>query len=242
MNPDRRDTLYQADSLVSPFEFNEEVARVFDDMIRRSVPGYGLTLDMISLMARRYSQKGSLCMDLGCSLGGSTLALARGVKNDTTIIAVDNAPPMLEQAQSLFHDHDSHVPIQFVCADVRSLTYTNISFAVLNFTLQFIPVSQKTSFLKELYRGLLPEGALLLSEKIRFEPEAIDTLQVSLHHDFKRFMGYSDLEISRKRNALEKVLLPDTLDTHRNRLRESGFSEVLVWFQCFNFVSLLALK
>jgi tRNA (cmo5U34)-methyltransferase len=63
-----------------------------------------------------------------------------------------------------------------------------------------------------------------------------------LHHAFKRANGYSELEVSQKRTALENVLVPETLDTHRARLREAGFGAVDAWFQCFNFASLLAFR
>jgi tRNA (cmo5U34)-methyltransferase len=68
----------------------------------------------------------------------------------------------------------------------------------------------------------------------------MDALMVKLHHDFKRAQGYSDLEIANKRQALENVLVPETRDTHKARLLEAGFSHADVWFQCFNFASLVA--
>ncbi|MDX1458235.1 MAG: carboxy-S-adenosyl-L-methionine synthase CmoA, partial [Marinobacter sp.] len=83
---------------------------------------------------------------------------------------------------------------------------------------------------------------LILSEKIRFESPQEQDIQTRLHHDFKRANGYSDLEISQKRSALERVLIPETLEEHRSRLQAAGFSQVLVWYQCFNFVSMLAIK
>jgi len=55
-------------------------------------------------------------------------------------------------------------------------------------------------------------------------------------------MGYSKLEISQKRAALENVLLPETLEAHRSRLDTIGFDAVDVWFQCFNFASMVAFK
>ena len=90
--------------------------------------------------------------------------------------------------------------------------------------------------------GTSPGGVLLLSEKIRFEDPAEETLQTDWHHAFKRARGYSDLEIARKREALENVLRPETLATHRRRLEQAGFTRVYRWFQGFNFVSLVALR
>ena len=65
---------------------------------------------------------------------------------------------------------------------------------------------------------------------------------IELHHEFKRRHHYSELEISRKRQALENVLIPDEIDTHETRLRQAGFSHVGVWLRYFNFVSLVAIR
>jgi tRNA (cmo5U34)-methyltransferase len=63
-----------------------------------------------------------------------------------------------------------------------------------------------------------------------------------MHHDFKRANGYSELEISQKRSMLENVMLTDSVAAHKTRLKQAGFEHAEVWFQCFNFGSLIALK
>jgi tRNA (cmo5U34)-methyltransferase len=83
---------------------------------------------------------------------------------------------------------------------------------------------------------------LILSEKIKFADTAEQTLLTDLHLAFKRANGYSELEISQKRSALENVLIPDTLETHQARLQQAGFAQSLQWFQGMNFISLLAVK
>jgi tRNA (cmo5U34)-methyltransferase len=82
----------------------------------------------------------------------------------------------------------------------------------------------------------------VLSEKVILPDAALNELNVELHHDFKRAHGYSDLEIAAKRDSLDNVLVPETLAGHRARLDEAGFRSSDVWFQCFNFASLIALK
>ncbi len=118
----------------------------------------------------------------------------------------------------------------------------NASLTILNFTLQFIPPADRLPLLSNIARGTRTGGVLVLSEKIRFEDPVVERELVALHEAFKRENGYSDLEISRKRTALEKVLIPEKLDTHQDRLREAGFSRSQVWLQCFNFASLLAFR
>ena len=116
------------------------------------------------------------------------------------------------------------------------------SVVVLNFTLQFIAPEQRLPLLTRIYQGLRPGGLLILSEKFKFEDAAVSDLIIDLHLDFKRANGYSELEISQKRTLLENVLRADTVDCHRQRLHEAGFDHCDLWFQCFNFGSLVAIK
>ncbi len=239
-----RDSLY-SDPLSEHglFTFDESVARVFPDMIKRSVPGYTTIVSMTGLLAGKYASAGSSLYDLGCSLGASTLAMRQHIKQpDCRIISVDNSAAMLERCQSII-DTDAHdTPVTLTCADVQDVAITNASVVVLNFTLQFIPRELRDQVISAIYRGLLPGGIMVLSEKVTFEDPHLDALNIELHHQFKRANGYSDLEVARKRNALENVLLPETLNQHKQRIASAGFNSCDVWFQCFNFASLVALK
>jgi tRNA (cmo5U34)-methyltransferase len=118
----------------------------------------------------------------------------------------------------------------------------NASFVVLNLTLQFLHPDQRSDVIQKVADGLNSGGALLLSEKICFADSQQQALLTDLHHDFKRAHGYSDLEISQKRSAIENLLIPETLEAHVQRLRGAGFRTVAPWFQCFNFASILAVK
>ncbi len=246
-----QDTLYaQALDHIAAFRFDAQVAQVFPDMIRRSVPGYGTIIAMTGVLAGRHAQDGSRLYDLGCSLGASTLAMASHLQGrECRIIAVDNAPAMLEQARASLARLDDAATtrpggpgIDWVLSDLRDVDITDASVVVLNFTLQFVPVTGREAVLARICAGMRPGGILVLSEKIRFEDPHLEQLNTELHHQFKRDNGYSDLEISQKRSALENVLVPETLADHRQRLTRVGFSRADVWFQCFNFASLVALR
>ncbi len=241
---DPRDSLY-ADPLSEHglFTFDDSVARVFPDMIKRSVPGYATIVSMTGLLAGKYASAGSSLYDLGCSLGASTLAMRQNIQQpDCRIISVDNSAAMLERCQSIV-DTDTHdTPVTLTCADVQDVVIRNASVVVLNFTLQFIPRELRDQVISAIYRGLLPGGIMVLSEKVTFEDPHLDELNIELHHQFKRANGYSDLEVARKRSALENVLLPETLSQHKRRIASAGFNSCDVWFQCFNFASLVALK
>ena len=221
------------------FVFDEAVAAVFPDMIKRSVPGYPAIINMIQLLAERYAQPGTAVLDLGCSLGASTVALALGCDGrDCQVIGVDNAPAMLERARSKLAAQ--YPQIYWQCADIREVSIEDASVVVLNFTLQFLSPDDRLTLLRRIRTGLRPGGILILSEKIAARDEAEEELLTEMHHAFKRANGYSELEISRKRTALEKVLLPESLTLHQARLESAGFSRSDLWFRCFNFVSLVA--
>lgn len=241
----KEDAIYASplDEIID-FSFDEKVVSVFPDMIQRSVPGYGTLISTIGIMAARYAQDDSHCYDLGCSLGAVTLSMRQRIKNNNCdIIAVDNSQAMIEKGQRLLaEDHHNNVAVELICADLLDVEITNASVVVLNFTLQFIPVAERLALLQRIYQGLKPGGALILSEKLAFENETQNDFHIEAHHDFKRSNGYSDLEISQKRSALENVLIPETLAEHQTRLNQAGFEFVEKWFQCFNFASMVAVK
>lgn len=231
---------------VPDFVFNEDVARVFPDMIKRSVPGYPTIVENIGILAAHFAQPNSTLYDLGCSLGAVSQALRRHVRNEgCRVIAVDNSAAMVSRCQEYLHAQDAMfqelLPVQVVEADILSLALQPSSLIALNFTLQFIEQAQRPTLLRKLHQALLPGGALILSEKLQFEDAQTHALLTDLHIDFKRANGYSDLEIAQKRSAIENVMKPDSLELHRQRLLDAGFSKVVVWFQCLNFASLVAL-
>jgi len=212
-------------------------------MIQRSVPGYQTIISAIGLLAERYAQNHSVCYDLGCSLGAATLSMRHQIASEhCKIIAVDNSPSMIQQFKQNLSRDTGNIEVECLCADIRDIVIENASVVVLNFTLQFIPIEDRKAFLKKIYQGLLPGGILILSEKLKFDDQRQQDLQTELHHAFKKSQGYSDLEISQKRSALENVLLAETFPSHQQRLNDVGFSSTEVWFQYFNFASMIALK
>lgn len=242
--PSNRDKIYATDhSRIADFSFDAQVASVFPDMISRSVPGYASIVASIGLLAHEKAQANSNCYDLGCSLGAVTLAMRQNIQHpDCRIIAVDNAQAMVDGCRKNVDADTSPIAVEVVCADLLQSTIENASIVVLNFTLQFVEPVFRAALIERIYAGLRPAGILVLSEKLAFDDPQIEQLHTDMHHSFKRANGYSELEISQKRNALEKVLIPESLAKHKQRLRKAGFSSTELWFQCFNFASLVAIK
>jgi len=224
------------------FAFNADVAQVFSDMIRRSVPGYPLLTSQIGLLAARFARPDTALYDLGCSLGAVAAQLRQVQVAGARVVAVDNSQAMLERCRASLEALAvaSSLPLELIQADLLQLELQPASVVVMNFTLQFIAPEKRLDLLKRIRQSLVPGGVLILSEKLRFTDERTQQLLTELHLDFKRQGGYSELEIAQKRDALEKVMQPDSLETHQKRLLEAGFSQVSPWFQCFNFCSLLA--
>ncbi|MCW4148422.1 carboxy-S-adenosyl-L-methionine synthase CmoA [Halomonas sp. 18H] len=228
---------------VARFSFDEQVVACFPDMIRRSVPGYGQILGMLSLIAQRHLRHGAHVYDLGCSLGASGLALAGALPADAfRYTGIDLSPAMVKQARQTFADECADYVMQVEEADIRTLEYAPSGMIILNFTLQFLPPDDRDALLKRLFDALEPGGVLILSEKTVDADERDNAWRVERYHDFKRANGYSDLEISQKRTALENVLVPDTLEVLHDRLKQAGFPRSMTWFQYLNFASLIAFK
>lgn len=231
---------------VPDFVFNEEVVNVFPDMIKRSVPGYPTIVENMGVIGAHFSLPGSLLYDLGCSLGAVSQAWRRHIrKENCRVIAVDNSLAMVNRCREYMRAQDALfeelIPIEVVEADIMNLDLQPASLVALNFTLQFISVEQRLELLQRIHQSLLPGGALLLSEKLRFDEPGAQELLTELHLDFKRANGYSELEIAQKRAAIENVMKPDGLEQHSRRLKQAGFRQVMLWFQCLNFCSLIAL-
>lgn len=246
----KRDTLYaQPLEQLVDFDFDAKVAKVFPDMINRSVPGYASIVAMTGILSAEFYQPASVCYDLGCSLGASSLAMAGSISDQTLrIIAVDNSPAMLTKAQMLCTQNDAKSSrekkdcIDFICADINHIEITNASVVVMNFTLQFIALEQRVKLLTKIYEGMKKGGILILSEKLNYTATEQQKLLIDMHHFFKKANGYSDLEISQKRQTLENVLLPESLKQHKERLQQIGFKQTEQWFQCFNFSSIISIK
>ncbi|MDW7747807.1 carboxy-S-adenosyl-L-methionine synthase CmoA [Halomonas sp.] len=228
---------------VARFSFDEKVVACFPDMIRRSVPGYGQILGMLGLIAARHLRHGARVYDLGCSLGATGLSLAGTLPPDAfRYTGVDLSPAMVARArETLAEECPDHV-MEVLEGDIRTLDYAPAGMIVLNFTLQFLAPGDRDALMARLFEALEPGGVLVLSEKVVAEDEQENAWRVERYHDFKRANGYSEMEISQKRTALENVLVPDTLAGHHERLARAGFARAHTWFQFLNFASLIAFK
>lgn len=239
-----RDTLLSTPiAKLGDWSFDERVAEVFPDMLQRSIPGYSNIITMIGMLAKYCVQPNSQVYDLGCSLGAATLSMRRNINvTGCSIIAIDNSSAMVDRCRRHINAVPADTPAKVIKDDILDISIENASMVVLNFTMQFLESDDRLRILTQIYRGMREGGVLVLSEKLSFEDSDVDTLLFNMHHDFKRENGYSELEISQKRRMLERVMLTDSTEVHKARLKDAGFAHIEMWFQCFNFGSLIALK
>ena len=236
-----RDDLFNNDSDIADFRFDDTVVAVFDDMVRRSVPGYEAMIQMVGLLVRTYGQDNTNFYDLGASTGAITLAIALNNKSkNNKFIAVDNSQEMVKQCKENLTSKIDNLAV--ICSDINDINIENASIVVLNLTLQFVKVEKRSVLINRIYQGLNQGGILIVSEKIHFDNQQKQDSLIKLHMDFKRANGYSELEISKKRQSLENIMITESKDVHLERLKASGFKDSNCYFQCLNFVSFLSVK
>ncbi|MCY7296416.1 carboxy-S-adenosyl-L-methionine synthase CmoA [Alteromonas sp. a30] len=244
MQKSHKDLIYSSpQENVPDFQFDHRVAEVFPDMIQRSIPGYNTIIDGIGYFSTKFVQPNSNVYDLGCSLGAASLAVRRYNQADNAhIIAIDNSHAMLERCALHLSAFKSNMAFTTRCQDILESEISHASLVIMNFTLQFIKPELRAQLINSIYQGLLPGGALILSEKLKHDTQTGNDLLVDIHHEFKRRNGYSELEISQKRTAIENVMIIDSYAEHENRLKQAGFNDVAMWFKCYNFASMIAIK
>lgn len=240
----KRDKIFAKNSQVGDFIFNQGVADVFDEMLERSVPFYVEIQNMVGELAGKFSKDGTNIYDLGCSTGNTMINIAKYVKGKKVrIIGVDNSLPMLDHARARLKANRCWNRCKFQVADLNQTIFLeNPSVVVLILTLQFIRPLNREQLIKQIYDRLIKGGCLIVVEKILGSDSLTNRLFIDLYYSFKKRNGYSQLEIAKKREALENVLIPYTAEENKMLLRRNGFQVVDVFFNWYNFTGFIGLK
>ena len=238
-----KDKVFRKKAKVGDFKFGKEVAAVFDDMLDRSVPFYGETQRMITEMAADFAVEGSNVYDLGCSTGTTLLNLDAVVPRQVKFIGVDDSPEMLARCRAKLAASGFDREHELVCADLNNgVSIHNASLVLMVLTLQFIRPLHRDKLVEQILRGLNVNGGLILVEKVIGEDSLFNRLFIKYYYEMKKRHGYSELEISQKREALENVLVPYKLLESREMLIRAGFRYCDVFFKWYNFCGLIAVK
>ena len=231
----KQDNIYEKGNLSGlPFSFNEEVAEVFEDMIERSVPGYKTSLSIITHYAKNFYVDGTNCYDIGCSLGASSFSILQGA-NKAKIIAIDKSEAMIDECERTFKNYKNPRSLIFLNEDIMESDLQNASLIVVNYLIQFLDVEERDTLFKKIFNALIPNGILILSEKVHYENKFENQRIINTHHLFKSANGYSDLEISGKRDSLEGILKTEYEEDHIFRARKVGFTKVEKILSNLNF-------
>ena len=212
-------------------------------MLERSVPLYRECQNLTVEWCKRLAKPDTCIYDLGCSTGSLLLPLAESISDISglRLIGVDNSKAMLDKALTKLESFSNSV--QLVEANLnKPFSFSTASAIVMNYTLQFIPRENRAFLLKNIYQALVLGGGFILNEKVVSESELLSETFIEMHHDFKQGHGYSKMEISKKRDALENVLIPLKLSKTMGIIREAGFTAVDIFFKWNNFAGLIALK
>ena len=241
------DQLFNQSGRVQDFAFDAQVARVFDDMVARSVPFYAeIQRIQADLLMDFLPETGPVVCDLGCSTGTTIAHLTQHPKcpPNAHFIGYDNAEAMLNKAKTKLAEPLAAGRVAFELADLSELkTLPECNAVILNWALQFVRPIDREHLLKTIYQALKPNGILLLSEKILASDTGLNRLYIDQHLHFKSSQsGYTDTENQRKREALENVLVPYRLDENYELLARAGFSRYDAYFRWFNFACIIAIK
>jgi tRNA (cmo5U34)-methyltransferase len=242
-----RDRTFQGTaSRASDFAFDEQVAEVFDDMLERSVPFYKEQQALIQEVARRFYQPGTFMYDLGCSTGTTLMALAKVLGPQARLVGYDNSEPMLAKARANIASAGFGDQIELRHADLNGdmakVELSNASVVTLCWTLQFVRPLNRDTLVRAIHDGMTNGGTLLVTEKVLTNNSDVNRYFIDFYYDFKRRNGYSEGEISKKREALENVLIPYRVDENFELLRRCGFQVVETFFQWYNFAGFMAVK
>ncbi len=226
--------------ITKQFEFDEDVAAVFDDMLERSIPFYKEVIALTCNVICTHAKPDAKIVDLGCSTANTLLSLYKKSSKLYHLKGIDNSTAMLHLARQKAHAYGAK--IEFMEEDITNVIFENEDVVIANYMLQFIRPLQRASFVQKIYDGLHTKGLFIFSEKIIFEDKVLNKQMIDLYYDFKRHQGYSDFEIAQKREALENVLIPYTEEENRAMLKSVGFETIETIFKWGNFATFIAKK
>ena len=223
--------------------FDAAVTGCFDDMLGRSIPQYGEMRELCYLVARRYVQRDTDIVDLGCSQGGAMKPLIAEFGCYNRHVGVEVSEPMLEAARERYASLIETGVVEIRSVDLRH-EFPPVRASVIQsvLTLQFIPIEYLQRVVQNVYQHLLPGGAFILVEKVLGATSDLDDLMVSEYLGMKARHGYSQEEIDRKRLSLEGVLVPVTAGWNEDLLHREGFSKIDCFWRWMNFAAWVALK
>ncbi len=237
----KTDTLFTK-PISKQFEFDADVAAVFDDMLLRSVPFYKESQTLTRRFALNALSEGGVVYDLGCSTASLLLEIERAIekKGDVRLIGIDNSSAMIEHARKKVEAYGSQIVL--FEGDILEFPYERAQVIISNYTLQFIRPMVRDTLIRTISDTLNDGGVFIFSEKVVSEDPKLNKELIDCYYDFKKVQGYSEYEIVQKREALENVLIPYTMNENLLMAKNNGFKTCEVLFRWANFATFIAIK
>ncbi len=239
----QKDELFREMRKAKDFDFGEDTANVFDDMLERSVPFYSETQRMIGEMAADFAVPGTNLYDLGCSTCTTFVQIDPLIAEGVKFIGTDYSEPMITKAKEKLAGCTIKHPYELICSDLNNVvSIENASVVIMNLVLQFVRPLRRTRLMEEIATGINKDGCLILVEKLLCPDSLINRLFIKYYYDMKKRNGYSEMEIAQKREALENVLIPYQYFENRDMILECGFRHCEMFFRWYNFCGMIAVK
>lgn len=225
------------------WSFDAEVATVFDDMLRRSIPQYDMMRQLVFDIGCEFVRPFSHIIDLGCSRGDAMAPFIEKYRESVHYIGIDTSEPMLAVARERFEKWSKDGVVTIKNVDLRHgyPPYpATLTLAIL--TIQFTPLEYRLQILDKIYQNLAPGGAFIMVEKLMGTSAALDSCFTDLYLRIKQNNGYSQEEIVRKKMALEGVLVPLPANVNEDFLSRVGFKQIDCFWRWLNFAGWVAVK
>ncbi len=239
MTKQNKDKVFEK-PILKQFEFDTQVASVFDDMLNRSVPFYNEMLNLTTSFVLKYCKNGDVIYDLGCSTASTLINIAQKSKVKLNLIGIDSSDAMLERASSKCKAYA--LDIHLINDDIFNVNFKSSKVIISNYTLQFIRPLQREKLIKKIYDNLEEGGIFVFSEKVISDDKKLNKQFIDEYYNFKKTKGYSEFEIAQKREALENVLIPYTYDENKKMIKDVGFKHFDCLFKWINFATFIAIK
>ena len=221
------------------WKFNEEVTRVFENMLSRSIPEYAVMRNLVKEISIKYLGAYGSVLDIGCSNGLSIRDIF-DERPECTYTLCDVSEPMLKACRERYKGKDN---VTILNNDLRNGVpegMYDVELSIL--TIQFTPIEYRHKILKSLYDNLSDDGALIIVEKILGDTCSMDNLLVECYYDMKKENQYTQEQIQTKRKSLEGVLVPITSQWNEELFKSAGFKSIQKFWQDLNFTGWILTK
>jgi trans-aconitate methyltransferase len=204
------------------WKFDDEVARLFDEIARTNIPHYeDVIWKCLAVAKEAFPDKTTAkIIDVGSALG-HTMEIFRGA-GYAHVFGVDSSESMHAQ---------SRVKKNLILSSTFPKEHGPFDLVLANWTLHF--VKEREKYLSDIFAGMSQGGVLILTDKMESTKE-----KNAHYHAFKRAQGLTEEEIVAKAAAIEGILIPFPQEWYLETLPRIGFKNVAIIDEVWCFTTL----